>query len=176
MNCSRLARILSEIPDYLMTTPDTWNGKQIAAFQTYWDNLMSGNMRARAGGVRFVPGGLKEIAIKNYAFSLEQWEWLARVICAAFSVTPWSAIQQALGCSSAYIARWQGRFAHQRLASLFARHQGRPVSKRTPRLEARILAWTRRPPDDGSTHWSSRKLARAPQSYDGRAGLAARRP
>ena len=35
------------------------------------------------------------------------------------------------------------------------------MSKRTPRLEARILAWTRRPPDDGSTHWSSRKLARA---------------
>jgi len=35
------------------------------------------------------------------------------------------------------------------------------VSKRTPRLEARILAWTRRAPDDGSTHWSSRKLARA---------------
>src|SRR3984957_1467805 len=73
----------------------------------------------------------------------------------------WSAIQQALGCSSAYIARWQARFAHQRLAGLFARHQGRPVSKRTPRLEARILAWTRRAPDDGSTHWSSRKLARA---------------
>jgi hypothetical protein len=59
----------------------------------------------------------------------------------------WSAIQQALGCSSAYIARWQARFAHQRLAGLFARHQGRPVSKRTPRLEAR----TRRAPADGST-------------------------
>ena len=53
------------------------------------------------------------------------------------------------------------RFAQQRLAGLFARHQGRPVSKRTPRLEARILAWTRRAPNDGSTHWSSRKLAQA---------------
>src|SRR3984885_5786083 len=75
----------------------------------------------------------------------------------------WSTIQQALGCSSAYIARWQTRFAEQRLAGLFARHQGRPATKRTPRLEARILAWTRtrRPPTDGSTHWSSRKLARA---------------
>jgi hypothetical protein len=82
------------IPDYLMTTPESWNGKQIAAFQTYWDNLMSGNMRARFGGVRFVPGGLKEIAIKNYAFSLEQWEWLARVICAAFSVTPQPYVRQ----------------------------------------------------------------------------------
>jgi transposase len=28
-------------------------------------------------------------------------------------------------------------------------------------LEAKILDWTRRPPSDGSTHWSSRKLAKA---------------
>src|SRR5271155_1149413 len=76
----------------------------------------------------------------------------ARLILMLSQGQSWAAIQQALGCSSAYIAPWEGRFA---------RHQGRPVSKRTPRLEARILAWTRRPPDDGSTHWSSRKLARA---------------
>jgi hypothetical protein len=50
-----------------------------------------------------------------------------------------------LGCSSACIARWQTRFAEQRPAGLFDRHQGRPATKRTPRLEARILAWTRRP-------------------------------
>jgi transposase len=85
----------------------------------------------------------------------------ARLILMLSEGQSWSAIQQALGCSSAYIARWQARFAQQRLAGLFARHQVRPVSKRTPRLEARILAWTRRAPDDGSTHWSSRKLARA---------------
>ena len=85
----------------------------------------------------------------------------ARLILMLSEGQSWSAIQQALGCSSAYIARWQARFAYQRLAGLFARHQGRPVSKRTPRLEARILAWTRRAPDDGSTHWSTRKLARA---------------
>src|SRR5277367_518457 len=85
----------------------------------------------------------------------------ARLILMLAEGQSWSTIQQALGCSSAYIARWQTRFAEQRLAGLFARHQGRPATKRTPRLEARILAWTRRPPTDGSTHWSSRKLARA---------------
>src|SRR5260370_5689664 len=73
----------------------------------------------------------------------------------------WSAIQQALGCSSAYIARWQARFAQQRLAGLFARHQGRPAAKPPARLEARILAWTPRAPNDGSTHWCSPKLAQA---------------
>src|ERR1700722_1863170 len=87
----------------------------------------------------------------------------ARLILMLSEGQSWATIQQALGCSSAYIARWQARFAQQRLAGLFARHQGRPVSKRTPRLEARILAWTRRAPADGSTHWSSRKLARAPR-------------
>src|ERR1700686_3663640 len=85
----------------------------------------------------------------------------ARVILMLSEGQSWAAIHQALGCSSAYTARWQARCAHQRRAGLFARHQGRPVSKRPPRLEARILAWTRRPPDAGSTHWSSRKLARA---------------
>src|SRR5271156_5910912 len=85
----------------------------------------------------------------------------ARLILMLAEDQSWSTIQQALGCSSAFIARWQSRFAEQRLAGLFARHQGRPATKRTPRLEARILAWTQRPPTDGSTHWSSRKLARA---------------
>ena len=44
---------------------------------------------------------------------------------------------------------------------MFAQHRGRRVEKRTPKLEAKILEWTRRPPTDGSTHWSSRKLAKA---------------
>ena len=71
----------------------------------------------------------------------------------------WSSIEQALGCSPAYIQRWKGRFLKDRLSGLFTRHLGRAVKERTPKLEARILNWTRRPPPDGSTHWSSRKLA-----------------
>src|SRR5258708_9287559 len=79
----------------------------------------------------------------------------ARLILMLSEGQSWSAIQQALGCSSAYIARWQARFAQQRLAGLFARHQGRPATKRTARLEAPILAWTRRAPHDGSAPRSS---------------------
>ncbi|AKJ27301.1 mobile element protein [Caldimonas brevitalea] len=48
----------------------------------------------------------------------------------------------------------------ERLAGLFARHAGREPYKVTARLEARVLEWTtKRKPSDGSTHWSSRKLA-----------------
>jgi transposase len=85
----------------------------------------------------------------------------ARLILMLGSGESWSTIQSALGCSSAYILRWKQRFEEQRLAGLFGRHRGRHVQRRTPKLEAKILEWTRRRPTDGSTHWSSRKLAQA---------------
>ena len=85
----------------------------------------------------------------------------ARLILMLANGEAWSDIQAQLGCSSAYIQRWKQRFQEQRLAGLFTRHHGRRVAKRTPALEARILAWTRRPPNDGTTHWSSRRLAQA---------------
>src|SRR6202035_154198 len=85
----------------------------------------------------------------------------ARLILMLSEGQSWSAIQQALGCSSAYIARWQARFAQQRLAGLFARHQGRAAGQRTAPAPNPPLGPARRAPDDGSTHWSSRKLAQA---------------
>ena len=76
------------IPDALVGVPESWTGKQLANFQAYWDNLMHGNLALRSGGVRFVPGGMKEVAFKDYKFDADQWEWLARMICAAFHVNP----------------------------------------------------------------------------------------
>jgi transposase len=70
------------------------------------------------------------------------------------------AIQSALRCSSAYIARWSERFAEQGLAGLYGRHKGRQPTVLTPRMEARILEKTRQKPSDGSTHWSTRRLAK----------------
>jgi len=65
-----------------------------------------------------------------------------------------------LACSTSYVQRWAGRFRAARMAGLVARHQGRAAAKGAAKLEARILDWTRRAPDDGSTHWSSRRLAK----------------
>jgi transposase len=64
-----------------------------------------------------------------------------------------------LACSSSYVQRWAGRFRAERLGGLIARHRGRAAAKGAAKLEARILEWTRRGPDDGSTQWSSRRLA-----------------
>jgi transposase len=84
----------------------------------------------------------------------------ARLILLLAEGKSYSAIRQVLGCNPNYISRWKGRFEAERLAGLYSHYRGRAVEKRTPALEAKILEWTRRPPPDGSTHWSSRKLAR----------------
>ena len=53
-------------------------------------------------------------------------------------------------------------FFGRRYFWLFGRHPGKAVAAGTERLEARIIDWTlHRKPADGSTHWSSRKLAAA---------------
>jgi transposase len=73
----------------------------------------------------------------------------------------WSAIAAQLPCTPDYISRWKKRFDQERLGGLYPRHRGRPPASQAPKLEARVLAWTRKPPADGSTHWSTRKLAAA---------------
>jgi transposase len=64
-----------------------------------------------------------------------------------------------LRCSFGYISKWKNRFQEHRLAGLDSRYAGRKAWVITPRMEARVLNLTREPPPDGSTHWSSRKLA-----------------
>ena len=84
----------------------------------------------------------------------------ARLILLLAEGLTWAEIRAKLDCSDSYISRWSRRFATDRLAGLFARHAGRERYKVTDRLEARVLArTTKHKPADGSTHWSSRKLA-----------------
>jgi len=84
----------------------------------------------------------------------------ARLILMLDSDKSYTQIQQILSCGATYISRWKKRFMADRIAGLYSRHPGREVKQRTPQLEARILSWTRRQPPDGSTHWSTRKLAK----------------
>ena len=84
----------------------------------------------------------------------------ARVVLLLAEGCRWAEIRAKLDCPDTYINRWSKRFEAERLAGLFARHAGRSRYKVTEQLEARVLAWTtRRKPTDGSTQWSSRKLA-----------------
>ena len=84
----------------------------------------------------------------------------ARLILLLAEGLTWAEVRAKLDCSDSYINRWSTRFAVDRLAGLFSRHAGRQRFKVTDRVEAKVLAWTtKRKPADGSTHWSSRKLA-----------------
>ena len=84
----------------------------------------------------------------------------ARLILLLAEGLTWAEIRAKLDCSDSYIDRWNKRFAADRLAGLFARYAGRSRYKVTDRIEARVLArTTKHKPGDGSTHWSSRKLA-----------------
>jgi len=83
----------------------------------------------------------------------------ARLILMLDKGDTYSDIQGALSCQPSYIARWKQRFLQDRLSGLYSRHPGRKVEKCTPQMEARILYWTAKKPTDGSTHWTTRKLA-----------------
>jgi transposase len=84
----------------------------------------------------------------------------ARLILLLADGFTWAEIRAKLDCGDSYIDRWSKRFAADRLAGLFSRHAGRERYKVTDRIEARVLArTTKQKPGDGSTHWSSRKLA-----------------
>jgi transposase len=84
-----------------------------------------------------------------------------RIILELVAGASYLEIERGLGESSRTIGKWKQRFLEARVAGLHGRYRGNTPSVLTPALEARILAWTRKPPTDGSTHWSTRKRAKA---------------
>lgn len=69
-------------------------------------------------------------------------------------------VARELRCSSEYIARWKARFLEARVPGLDSRHRGREPWVASPERQAKVLAKLREAPPDGSTHWTTRKLAR----------------
>jgi len=83
----------------------------------------------------------------------------ARLILMLADGESFTAIQEVLGCNRSYITMWRGRFKSQGPDGLYSRYTGRAASKEALQLEAKILAKTQRKPSDGSTHWTTRKMA-----------------
>jgi len=83
----------------------------------------------------------------------------ARLIMMLDEGLSWNAIIERLPCTADYIGRWKGRFERERMTGLYARHRGSEPAQDAAKVEARVLAWTQKPPSDGSTQWSTRKLA-----------------
>jgi len=82
------------VPEALIGVPETWTPEQIGQFQAYWDALLEGNTAQRRHA-RFVPATISKsyIQTKEGALKDEVDEWLARIVCYAFSVTPGALVR-----------------------------------------------------------------------------------
>jgi len=84
----------------------------------------------------------------------------ARIILGLASGQSLAATSRSQSCSVNTVKLWRDRFRQERLSGLWGRHPGKLAAPGAEHLEARIIDWTlHRKPADGSTHWSSRKLA-----------------
>ena len=83
------------VPDALVGVPETWSSDDIKRFQEYWDLLLSGETAERRK-MRFVPGELSRNFKETKQPPLKDVydEWLARVVCFAFSVEPTPFVAQ----------------------------------------------------------------------------------
>jgi hypothetical protein len=81
------------VPEALITVPESWNMTQIAEFQAYWDSLLEGNLAERRHA-KFVPGGTNFINTKEGVLKDEADEWIARIIAFAFSCSPQALVKE----------------------------------------------------------------------------------
>jgi SPP1 gp7 family putative phage head morphogenesis protein len=81
------------IPDGIIELPVGMNPDQVKDFQDNWDIVLSGQTAARRHG-RFVPGGTKYQPTKTEELTGAIDEWLARIICWCFSISPQALVKQ----------------------------------------------------------------------------------
>lgn len=75
------------VPPGLLNAPDGWNADQIRQFQEWFDALLAGNTGSRTRLI-WAPTGAKYQAFKEAPYKDEFDEWLARIVCYAFSLPP----------------------------------------------------------------------------------------
>jgi transposase len=85
----------------------------------------------------------------------------ARLILALADARPYSQIMASLKTTAPTISRWKKRFEEEGMAGLDPRHKGSRPRVADARVQARIARKTQHKPEDGSTHWSCRKMAQA---------------
>ena len=81
-------------PDLIFSVPKEWNPDQIRQYKDWWDSMLAGNLQGRRGTM-FVTEGMKPFDTKERALKDEFDEWLARVVCYAFSLPPTAFTKQA---------------------------------------------------------------------------------
>jgi HK97 family phage portal protein len=81
------------VPPGLLNAPDSWNVEQISQFQEWFDSVLAGNTGSRSRLI-WGPAGAKYQAFKEAPYKDEFDEWLARIVCYAFSLPPTAFTRQ----------------------------------------------------------------------------------
>lgn len=122
------------VPEAIAQMPEAWTAKQIQDFQLWWDSVLEGNNAAKRK-MRFIPS-LKDIVFpKKDVLKDEYDEWLARIVCFAFSISPSAFIKQvnrASGEQMADTAKEEGlmpllRFLETHLTGLIQKYLNAPM-------------------------------------------------
>jgi transposase len=87
--------------------------------------------------------------------------FVASLILALADGKSYSQIQAELNTSRPTVARWKRRFEERGMEGLEPLHRGSRPKAATPSAQAKVLRKTGQKPEDGSTHWSCRKMAAA---------------
>lgn len=124
------------IPEAIAQVPESWTAQQLKDFQGWWDSIMEGNSAAKRK-MRFIPK-LQDIFFpKKEVLKDEYDEWLARIVCFAFSISPSALIKQvnrASGEQMADTAKEEGlmpllRFLEAHLTALVQKYLKAPELK-----------------------------------------------
>jgi HK97 family phage portal protein len=75
------------VPPGLLNAPDGWSPEQIRQFQEWFDSILAGNTASRTRLV-WGPSGAEYQAFKEAPYKDDFDEWLARIVCYAFSLPP----------------------------------------------------------------------------------------
>src|SRR5580704_5123902 len=84
----------------------------------------------------------------------------AKVILMLAAGSSYKEICGRFDCAVHYISRLKARFKERRLIGLDPRFPAGGRGRSSAQTEARIVEWTRCEPTDGSTHWSTYRLAK----------------
>ena len=82
------------IPEAIAGVPETWSMDTLQQFQLYWDTMLEGNTAQRRH-MKFVPLDASKIHFPKSEVMKDQFdEWLARIICFAFSISPTALVKE----------------------------------------------------------------------------------
>jgi transposase len=85
----------------------------------------------------------------------------SRIVLAAAEGLSNQEVAERVGCNPATVTKWRGRFIERGLVGLSDEYRpGRPRSISDEAVEAVVTKTLEELPTDGSTHWSTRSLAR----------------